>query len=533
MAFFTVAASTRSSGPGAEVIQSLQLAPAQENSRRVSMRYFCMYRLVIASALVIFGVVFSVGDSQRELYVLTSGAYWVCALAFIFIPLREGALNRALVLYVAVDIIALILMVHADGGYRSGIPYLMMATLAGSGLVGQGHMVFGFAAAATLAVLLEQTARLGSGLAESGDFSRTGMLGLLYFAVAWVSRSLAQRALANEVLAEKRGADLARQQGVNARIIEDMQDGVIVIEDSGRVLQANPGASALLGIAVEPGQHLGEVSVALARQVFATQRPDSPIFRAEHSGASLHVRRVRASAAGDTILYLEDMDRVQAQAQQIKLAALGRLTANIAHEIRNPLSAITHASELLLEEKRAEVQSRLVRIVRDNGARIDRMVRDVLDLGRRDRVTAERLDLQLFVQTFLDELAMHQPHNSAVIVTEFSGSAPLLFDRGHLHQILTNLVSNACRYCSGQPGAVRIALRRQGERLLLVVHDDGAGVPEADRNKIFEPFFTSDPKGTGLGLYIARELAEANGAQLILGESAKGAEFRLIARSAE
>ncbi|MEC5400135.1 sensor histidine kinase [Uliginosibacterium sp. H1] len=509
----------------------------EAEARATSLRYYCFYRIVIASLLAVFGAVLKLGSELPALFAATIGAYWLASIAALMIlPRSERAQRRWLAVQVIVDVVALTVLTHADGGYRSGIPYLLMTSLAAAGLVAQGRMVLGFAALATIAVLIEHSLRVGAGMSEVGEYSRIGLIGMGYFAVALVSRMLGRRAAQNAVLAQQRGQDLARQMGINARIIEDMQDGVIVLDHVGQVRLANPQAVAQLGPALRPGGHIGEASRELMRRALLHD-VDDPVFRAEHGGTTLRLRQVQVDDSGTLVVYLEDLGRLQAQAQQIKLAALGRLTANIAHEIRNPLAAITHASELMLEEKRAEMQSRLVRIVRDNGARIERMVRDVMDLGRRDRVTAEALDIAAFVGTFLDELAMPSPQIVAMVTAECEASLRLRFDRVHLHQILTNLVSNACRYGSGQPGSVRVVGRAQDDAITLTVSDDGPGIAEADRAKVFEPFFTSDPKGTGLGLYIARELAEANGARLALlepGETASpGAVFRLTARRAD
>ena len=227
------------------------------------------------------------------------------------------------------------------------------------------------------------------------------------------------------------------------------------------------------------------------------------------------------------------MGRIQQQAQQMKLAALGRLTANIAHEIRNPLSAISHAAELLREEKRTEGQQRLSRIINDNAQRLERLVRDVLELGRRDKTSQEQLRLAGFLESFLDEMAMHEQVDRSVFSLSLESDPVLLFDRTHLNQVLWNLLSNALRYCSGRPGAVRIEVRDlpSSERVELHIMDDGTGVDEEARGKIFEPFFTTHSRGTGLGLYIARELCEANDALLEWVDNQPGAHFRIIGRN--
>ena len=247
------------------------------------------------------------------------------------------------------------------------------------------------------------------------------------------------------------------------------------------------------------------------------------------AGANLRARLVRPAEGGDVLVYLEDIGQIQAQAQQLKLAALGRLTASIAHEIRNPLAAISHAAELLREEKRGDMQARLTRIIGDNSRRLDRMVREVLELGRRDHVHPESIALRGYLEAFLDEFCLHEQVSRGMFRVEVDGDPVWSFDRAHLHQILWNLLSNAVRYCSREAGA--IVLRAAGDaglkRTELHVIDDGPGIAEAHRAQAFEPFYTTHSQGTGLGLYIARELCDANRASLDLVSSERGAHFRI------
>ena len=248
----------------------------------------------------------------------------------------------------------------------------------------------------------------------------------------------------------------------------------------------------------------------------------------------LLVRALPAGEGKDTLIYLEDFDRLHRQIQQVKLAALGRLTASIAHEIRNPLASVYSAAELLREEKRSEMQARLIRIIGNNAQRIDRLVSDVLALGRRDEALPEELQLAEFVDEFLVEFTLAEGLGSeGIVVSRMAPEVTLCMDRTHLRQILWNLVGNARRHCSGGPAAVIISARAFEEgRVELEVRDDGPGIPEDHRSKIFEPFFTTHSKGTGLGLYIARELAEANGALLeLLPATSAGAHFRIIGRA--
>lgn len=506
-----------------------------------SLHYFNIYRLIVASVFMLAGAFYprtsGLGSQNLRLFVWTSLAYWLLAIVFYgaLKKFRRG-FNTLLTLQVSVDILAITLMMYASGGEKSGLAVMLLVVLAGAGLVGQGRLTLFFAALATVAVLFEQGARVLESGADLADFVQTGILCIGFFATAVSARLLARRVIANEELARRRGIDLANQLSVSERVIRDMQDGVMVVDSGEKVRQWNPQAEALLGVRPPAQPDLASFSVALAgeyRNFKGESKERMASLRVPGSGALLRARFVQAGENGDVLIYLEDMGRVQQQAQQIKLAALGRLTANIAHEIRNPLSAISHAAELQREENRPEGYARLSRIINDNARRLERLVRDVLELGRRDRASPEPIRLAGFLESFLEELAMHEQTDRAIFSLKAEAGAALLFDRTHLNQVLWNLLSNARRYCSGRPGAVRIeALERPSSgRVELHIIDDGAGVGEEARGKIFEPFFTTHGKGTGLGLYIARELCEANDAVLEWVGNEPGAHFRIVGRN--
>lgn len=517
---------------------SLESVPMLDapGTRGISIRYFNLYRIIVASAFALFGGVLSFGQKSPDVFVVAVVAYWVMAFAFFLLHAGSPEYGeRTLGVQAALDISVLAIFMYASGGYRSGVPFLMMTSIAGAGLIGQGRMVLGVASLATFAVLVDQTLRAFSDEKAQGGFPQAAIVCIGFFAVAIVARLLARRALANEALARQRGADLARQVRVNARIIEDMQEGVLVVDAAGLVRHANPKAAQQLGCSLQPGQPVSDYLPAACLQALLAGAADCCAqIDGPNAGDSLQVRRVATGEGGDVLLYIEDMERVLARARQMKLAALGRLTANIAHEIRNPLSSISHAGELLLEEKRAEVQQRLMRIIHDNTARIERIVRDVLELGKRDRLTSERLELGAFCRSFIDEYALQSAEVIALVEIECAEEVWISFDRLHLYQILSNLIGNARRYCSGQAGSIRIQVSSLDElQGLLSLSDDGPGIPREDHGKIFEPFFTSDPKGTGLGLYMARELAEANAARLDLLDQPGGAEFHMVLRKSE
>lgn len=521
-------------------------AGAAREVRWTSLRYFGLYRLAVATVFLVAVLVYrgslTFGSENLLLFVWVAAAYWAFAVVNHVTPRSWfGRFDLRLTLQVFADIAALTLLMHASGGYRSGLAIMMLIVLAAAGLIGQGRLVVLYAAAAALAILVEQLYRFVVLTGNSGDFVPVAITSAGFFAVALISRLVGQRVIANEALAVKRGAELKDQMRINERVIRDMQDGALVLDPNGRLRLWNPRAEALLGIRFESGLGVAQFAPELHGELAAA--PDAVErtlpMRSKDGSRDLSARIVPASERGDVLVYVEDLGRVQHQARELKLAALGRLTANIAHEIRNPLSSITHAAELLREEKRADTQARLIRIINDNAQRIERLVRDVLELGRRDRVQPEAIKLLAFLQGFVDELALQQGDAASQIAIDCPAALAIRCDRIHLGQILGNLVGNALRYCSKEPGAVKLqaaaGAARTGAagRIELHVIDDGCGVPDRLRAQIFEPFVTTHSQGTGLGLYIARELASANQAELELQDDAPGAHFRLIFQAAD
>ena len=250
------------------------------------------------------------------------------------------------------------------------------------------------------------------------------------------------------------------------------------------------------------------------------------------AGAQARLRfvSIERGAAHGVVIFLEDMQRVQAEAQQIKLAALGRLTVNIAHEVRNPLSAISYATELLQEEQPDTRQQRMLQIVLDNTQRINRIVQDVMQLNRRDRVQAEVFELGAMLRAFVEEFNLAERAEPGVMVLAAMPDVEVSFDRGHLRQVIWNLCRNALRYSRKLPGSLKLTVNAEGERARLNVQDDGPGISAEHQGKLFEPFFTTSADGTGLGLYVAKELCEANGASLefCAGEDLPGACFCIV-----
>lgn len=505
------------------------------------LRYFSYYRIIVAclflGSVLIWRGAFSLGTEDPQLFLLVCGGYLLGAVIAIILQARwQQAFNLQLSLQVALDLQALTLLLHASGGVQSGLAMMMLVVLVGAGLVGQGRLVLFYAAMATVFLLVEQSIRVLRFGDDPGDFFRSGLVSIGFFVSAVAARLLARRIVANEALALQRGIELADQMRINERVIRDMQDGVLVVDAAGRVRQVNSQTTALLGMEEPVSPMLASYSPELAK-AFLTRSNDTREF--EHvlqipqSGRLLRARFLPPREGGNTLIFLEDLGRLRQEAQQVKLAALGRLTANMAHEIRNPLAAISHAAELLNEGETDKARQRLLSIIGNNTHRLNHLVVEVMELGRRDHASPETLPLRQSIGYLLEELSLRDQDGARRVVLELPEEVAVCFDRGHFHRVLSNLIENALRYASSSAGAVRIlaAPAPAQERLEIHVIDDGPGIDASERERVFEPFFTTRATGTGLGLYIARELCEANGARILLRENAPGAHFCISCRS--
>jgi two-component system sensor histidine kinase PilS (NtrC family) len=503
-----------------------------------SLYYFNLYRLALASLFVflagVFGASLSLGVHNWPLFYAASAVYaMVAALSSVLLWLRWPRFTLQLAWMVGGDIAGLSVLSYASGGIESSIGLLLLVSLAAAGIISRGRITLFFASLASIAALLQHSFSVLNDDALVAQYVQVGLLCISYFAVAWLAHTLAKYAVDSQKLAQRRSHDLASLAETNRLVMRDMQDGVLAVDEQGMIMQMNPAAERLLRKSCNPGDALSEIFPALFGQ-YALWKHGGAASRDTlqlEGGVQVRLRfiSVQRDDAHGVVIFLEDLQRAQAEAQQIKLAALGRLTANIAHEVRNPLSSISYATELLREELGDAKAQRLLQIVLDNTQRINRIVQDVMQLNRRDRAQPEVFGLDAMLRGFADEFALAERPAPGVLVLEGAPAVEIRFDRGHLAQVLWNLCRNALRYGRKQSGSLVLAAGMEEGRAMLEVRDDGPGISAEQRSKLFEPFFTTAADGTGLGLYIAKELCEANGARLEYHahEGQAGACFRI------
>jgi len=507
--------------------------------------YFNIYRLLAGSILAIIAWLFPFNNSdsfQQLLFLYTNIGYILySSINILLIKLRHPNFDLQLTIQVIGDIIFFTIMIYASGGLQSGLGGLLLVSLAGAGLISRGRMALFFASIASICLLLQETYSLFTANSQSAQFSQAGLLSLAYFAVAWLAHQLAKHTLASEQLAQKRGVDLANMAQVNQLVIQYLQEGVLVIDRLGIIKQHNTYAEKLLNLKAIRNEYsrLSDCAPEIAHRLASWQSNPSinfELLRISHSNANVRTRflPVHSDSLDHVVILLEDTERMQAQLQQLKLAALGRLTANIAHEIRNPLSAINHAAELLEEEQvENNVDSRLVRIICDNTKRLNKIVQDVLELNRRKIPKSESIVLNEFIANFIEEFCRTEDIDVTVFTVTATEIYSITFDRDHLNQVLWNLFQNAWRHCQKKSNSIHIKITAgiNLNDVSLNIIDDGCGIESQQLKQIFEPFFTTATSGTGLGLYIARELCETNQASLEYIQGTGSGHFKIICRN--
>ena len=517
-----------------------------------SLHFFNIYRMVVALVLLagaLLGQATShLGSYDRVLFLQVSVGYLLFGIVCAGFIRTRWQFNVQLAVQVIVDIVFIVILIYASNGITSGLGLLLLTTLAGAGLISRGRLTLFYAAVASIAVLLEHTYEVFVFQEDGSQFIQAGFLSIGYFATALVAHTLARLTLQSERIAAQRAIDLANLSEVNWLVIQDMPDGVVAVDGAGVIRQINRQAEVLLGAfgnVGTTGAREGLLLVDYAPQLaahLARWRSGAAGMAAMAGGyaASMDERHglrfvpVSEQPEAGTVIFLEDLTRVREEARQMKLAAIGRLTANIAHEIRNPLGSISHAAQLLNEEPRiSPATQRLLGIIHDNAQRLNRMVNDVMGLNRGEAAHPETIAVGDFVRQFVMEFAETENADARVLMVRADAALTVTFDRTHLNQILWNLCRNALRHCRGKPGSVVVVAHsvRVSRVVKLDVIDDGPGVAPAVRGSLFEPFVTAAAGGTGLGLYIARELCVANGAALDYVESATGSQFTMTCRA--
>jgi two-component system sensor histidine kinase PilS (NtrC family) len=536
--------------------QARRLVQSQDTAFSRVYRAYAAARGVVGLSLVaVQGVAGAMGSRVNEWMALVAVAYAVQAITLWLLP-RFGALarpptkaherRRQWLSTIGVDLLAFTLLHVLEASASFNYAALMVLPVLMAGVLTSRLLALGTASGVALVLLL--AAWRAHGLGETpAPMLQAGLAGMGLFIITLLAGELAAR-LAREELAARGSLELARQQAqLNRLVIEEMVDGVLVVDRRLLVRAANPAARALLvdqGLSPPAPFKLDlradwSTLLAFAEQALAEDQWPEAGRDVTLSFAGGHTRTLRmrvrfmrnrsaapdspAAAASDAepvaVLLLEDLRTLQARIRQEKLAAMGRISAGIAHEIRNPLAAIAQANALLMEDPLSQTQERLTRMVADNVERLKRLVDDVMEVAPGGEPLARDIDATATVSRSAAEWAatveLPMGGDSRLRAEISHETLGVRFDPEHLRRVLVNLLDNAHRHASGQSGSIVLRLRALDEHWvsLSVLSDSAPITPEVER-RLFEPFFSTRSRGTGLGLYICRELCERYGASI-------------------
>ena len=513
--------------------QAQSLLSRIESVPRRELYFFALYRLLEAGILaaLMFSPLGEVLGRPRhpELGTAVTLGYLSLALVLFFIGRSVHWLTWIVFASVCIDVVAATLATHALPGATAGIAMMLLFNVSAAALLlPSTRMALAVAALAIVALFGEYFFTAFHDNSNGRSVAEVIMFAVSYLALAYLAHQAGLKARASQALADKRGEEVANLFEVNELIIRRMRTGVLVVDADNHIKLANEAASLLLGDGADgqgadgKGASLLHAAPELARRLQRWRngwQTDETPLQLSPEQPEVQPRFARLLADSETsLIFLDDATVVSRRAESLTLAALGRFSASLAHEIRNPLAAINYAVQLLEESQQiTDGDRRLLQIIHQQCQRTNGIVESVLGLARRERATPEHVDLNTFARRFVDEYQQTLSIETDTLEPIIGAKpVPALVDPRHLQQIVTVLVQNALNYgrLPGESARIRVRVFNAEGRPTLDVMDRGPGIPEAVAAQLFRPFFTTSEHGTGLGLYIARELCRANQATL-------------------
>jgi len=505
-----------------------------------------LYRVLVPLVLLglySLGGARGIGISSPQIFVGTAVFYLCFGLGnVILVRRRLATVAVQTILQAIVDMVVSVVLLHTWGGVSSGLGLLFLLPVGGLAFLLIPRNALFLAAIAALSVLADTIWQQLDGHTDIGSYATAGLLGIVLFTIAAAASFVASRMRESEALVRQKDVDLANLAELSQYIVQHLRESLLVVDAADRIRLINESAAEILGDEhAVPGALVGEVSPRLLYSLTTWRQSErgqnSPSsFVAADGGRVIqpHFAPLGEASPGPTLIFLEDTSLMAERVQQGKLAALGRLSASIAHEIRNPVGAMSHAGQLLAESPNIGAdERRLTDIIRNNSERVSTIINNVLQLSRREATKPSRLSLGDWIQEFLDEFCeTMQVPDTRIRLQEDASDLEVRFDPSHLHQVVWNLCDNALKYGETRAGvSVELKLGRltPSNRPFLEVADRGPGIEHQAVDRIFEPFFTGRKGGTGLGLFIARELCQLNRAVLIYEpRSGDGSVFRIV-----
>ena len=489
------------------------------------------------------GFFISPKDFQPVLFFSATIIYLCSFFAFILGIIREKpSLQTQAIIQTCIDIVVILSITHAFGGIKSGLGMLLIINISLSSLFLPRRITLLFAAATTLAILINQIYSQLLIPEFQTSFMQAGILGMLIFAFAFMASGLSRQLRDTEQLANEQERELETITQLNEHIIRHMRTGIIVLSYDGSILMSNNAAENLLGhTKLRRHTYLKHIAPHLHDRFIEWQKSDEKPQQApiQQSHGLPDIQpgfsdiEKDTDAKGLTLVFLEDASQLNQRFQQVKLASLGRLTASIAHEIRNPLAAIQHASQLLDESINDPANQKLARIISSQTQRLNGVVKNVLQLSKKQNSTPNIIYLSDWLEAFKNEFCpTHRMNEQQIEITVIPETLTITFDSEQLHQIFWNLCSNSINHSRMDSQQLLISINGQiseeSQQPVIEIMDNGQGIDEAIAPHIFEPFYTTSTEGTGLGLYIIKEIVENNRAKIeLINQQGKHNCFRI------
>jgi len=507
-----------------------------------TLKIFSIYRLLLASSLVIMVQFQSetpfLSAQFPQLFNVSAISFLIFAILSHTITYYHTHFEIQLQIQVLLDIVLLTVLMHAAGGVSSGLGMLIAVSTTAASILISTASSLGYAVLASALVFVEEAYSTIYGVRTKSGLTQVGILSITILGTGLMALYLSRRIRESEQTAELSIRGLASMEKLNEEIIQYMSTGVIVTDGFQNIRLINRAAWVLLGMPESTqSKRLDQVTTPLARQLNLWRRKNhyrSKPFRNTATGPTLlpHFSPIGESKE-NAIIFIDDTSVLTQQAQNLKLASLGRLTASIAHEIRNPLGALSHAAQLIRESEQLDKPNlELIKIVENNAMRVNEIIENIMQLSVRRTARADEVNLSKFLKDLEQEYSMSKTPTPFIDLQFQSKDVIVHFDVLQLRQILTNLFDNGLRYSelfSGKPYLlIMVGIEPNNRTPFLDVIDKGEGIPPEEAQKIFEPFFTTSRTGTGLGLYLSRELCEANRARLdYIPLTAGGSCFRI------
>lgn len=503
-----------------------------------------IYRIVLPLILLVSSIgqsstLLGALDSTLFIQVCTAYALFGVAITF-FVPIGTRFLKSSHILTgsLIIDIFAITLLTYSSGGMISGLGLLLLVTIASGSILIRGRISTFLAAVAALSLIYSELYLTLSLDDSENQFVQTGILGAILFATSLYIQALTNRIYKAAVLADKQASDIIDLEKLNNEIIQRMRTGVVVVNTEHQIVSMNSAArSILLPILIIDGdqeEHPYRLPSVLSEQlelwkINSKRQPQPLVIPNSTRQVQLNFAFLKPESDSDVLIFLEDNRQIVQRVRQMKLASLGKLTASIAHEVRNPLGAISHASQLLNESATVNKDDkRMIEIILDHCNRVNLIIEDVLDASRHDDTTADLIDLKNWLSEFIENYGSTHELCDEIKIDILTPEVKVKVIKGQLEQVLNNLFDNGLRYSHKETGDATLLVQagiesKDGDELpFLHIIDEGPGIDEEDESRLFEPFHTTESSGTGLGLYISKELCEANQSQLVYGKTPEG-----------